>query len=50
MTTVANGKDKAYWRGGYTLEDLIKYCDNSGLAREEIKLVCSIYDTIKNSI
>ena len=36
---------KQYWTGGYTLADLIKYCDNSGLAREEIKLVCSIYDT-----
>lgn len=33
-----------YWAGGYTLEDLIKYCDNSGLERKDIKLIVSIYD------
>ena len=48
MTTVANGKDKAYWRGGYTLDDLVKYCDNSGLNREDIQIVCGVYDIDQN--
>lgn len=33
-----------YWSGGYTLEDLVSYCDNSGIDRKDIRLVCSIYD------
>lgn len=33
-----------YWAGGYTLEDLIKYCDNSGIDRKDIKLFVAVYD------
>lgn len=41
-------KDREYWRGEYTLADLIKYCDDCGLNREEIKVVCGIYDIDAN--
>lgn len=38
-----------YWAGGYTLEDLIKYCHNCGLDRKDIKLVVSVYDIDQNN-
>lgn len=37
-------KNEQYWKGNYTLEDLVKYCDNSGLTREDIQIVVGVYD------
>lgn len=36
--------NNGYWAGGYTLEDLVKYCQNSGLEQKDIRLIISEYD------
>lgn len=41
-------REKEYWRGEYSLDDIIKYCNESGLSRKDIKVVCSVYDIDSN--